>query len=82
MAAAAGLAVAPHGGMNTPYGQHLVFGLPAATLGELGLSGKIPLAKRVQLPGTAVVEDGKLVPNAEPGFGVEVDRSWLEEVAL
>jgi len=42
----------------------------------------VPLAERVQLPGTAVVEDGKLVPSAEPGFGVEVDRSWLEEVAV
>jgi L-rhamnonate dehydratase len=83
MAAAAGLVVAPHGGMNTPYGQHLVFALPAATLGELGLPpGKVQLAERVQPPGTAVVEDGKLVPSAEPGFGIEVDRSWLEEVAV
>ena len=45
-------------------------------------SGKVPLAERIQLPGTAVVEDGKLVPSAEPGFGLEVDRSWLEKVAL
>jgi L-rhamnonate dehydratase len=82
MAAAAGLAFAPHYGMNTPYGQHLVFALPAATLGELGISGKVPLAERDQLPGTAVVEDGKLVPSAEPGFGLEVDRSWLEKVAV
>jgi L-rhamnonate dehydratase len=83
MAAAAGLAVAPHGGMNSPYGQHLVFALPAATLGELGLPpGKVPLAERIQLPGTAVVEDGKLVPSSEPGFGVKVDRSWLEKVAV
>ena len=83
MAAAVGMTVSPHGGMNTPYGQHLVFALPAATLGELGLPpGKVPLADRVQVPGTAVVEDGTLVPSAEPGFGLEVDRAWLEQVAL
>ena len=83
MAAAAGLTVAPHGGMNTPYGQHLVYALPAARLGELGLTpGKTPLADRVQLPGTAVVEEGTLVPSAEPGFGLEVDRAWLDTVAI
>ena len=85
IAEAAGLDVVPHGGMNDPYGQHLVCAMPAAGWGERsgGVSPPgVPLADVVDLPGTAVIEDGYLVPSDAPGFGIEVDRAWLEKAAL
>ena len=44
--------------------------------------GLLPLKEMVALPGTAVIEDGYLVPSAAPGFGIEVTREWLEAVAV
>ena len=84
IAGAAGIQVMPHGGMNDPYGQHLVFAMPAATWGEKagGLPRGVPLSAMVALPGTAVVDDGYLVPSDAPGFGIDVDREWLDRVAL
>ena len=61
IAEGAGLEVIPHGGMNSPYGQHLAFAMPAITWGERsgGVSAPgVPLAEMVTLPGTAVIEDG------------------------
>ena len=83
IAEAAGLEVIPHGGMNSPYGQHLAFAMPAITWGERsgGVSPPgVPLAEMVTLPGTAVIEDGYLVPSDAPGFGIEVDRALLESI--
>lgn len=85
IAEAAGLTVAPHGAMNDPYGQHLVFAMPAARWGERssGVSPPgVPLSDMVELPGTAVIEDGCLVPSDAPGFGIEADRTWLDRVAV
>ena len=83
IAEAAGLEVIPHGGMNLPYGQHLAYAMPAITWGERsgGVSAPgVPLAETVVLPGTAVIEDGYLVPSDAPGFGIEVDRALLESI--
>ena len=85
IAEAAGLTVAPHGAMNDPYGQHLVFAMPAARWGERssGVSPPgVPLSDMVELPGTAVIEDGCLTPSDAPGFGIEADRAWLDRVAI
>ena len=82
-AEAAGLEVIPHGGMNYPYGQHLAYAMPAITWGERsgGVSAPgVPLAETVVLPGTAVIEDGYLIPSDAPGFGIEVDRALLESI--
>ena len=71
--------------MNDPYGQHLIFALPATGWGERssGVSSPgVPLAEMVDLPGTAVIEDGYLVPSDAPGFGLEVDQAWLAKVAV
>lgn len=81
MAESAGIEVIPHGGMNYPYGQHLAYAMPAVTWGERsgGVSAPgVPLAEMVRLPGTAVIEDGYLVPSDAPGFGIEVDGATLE----
>ena len=82
-AEAAGLEVILHGGMNNPFGQHLSFAMPAITWGERsgGVSPPgVPLSETVSLPGTAVIEDGYLVPSDAPGFGLELDAAWLESI--
>jgi L-rhamnonate dehydratase len=84
IAEAAGLSVITHGGMNTPYGQHLAYAMPAISWGERseGVSPPgVPLDEMVRLPGTAVIRDGYLVPSDAPGFGLEVTREWLERAA-
>jgi L-rhamnonate dehydratase len=71
--------------MNYPYGQHLSMAMPAVTWGERseGVSAPgVPLAEMVKLPGTAVIEDGCLVPSDAPGFGLEIDDAWLERVTV
>ena len=42
----------------------------------------VPLEDMVNLPGTAVIKDGYLVPGDAPGFGIEVDLAWLEQAAV
>ena len=79
-----GQSVLAHGGMNYPYGQHLSFAMPAIAWGERseGVSPPgVPLTEMVRLPGTAVIENGDLVPSETPGFGLEITREWLEERA-
>ena len=85
IAEANGLTLVPHGGMNWPYGQHLVSALPATTWGERsgGVSPRgVPLTETVALPGTAVIEDGFLAPSDAPGFGIDVTDAWLEKVTV
>lgn len=75
IADAAGIAVIPHAGMNTPYGQHFGFAHPAAPMGELfiGTAPGVPLEEVRLFPGQAVPRDGRLVPSDAPGFGLGVD---------
>lgn len=85
IAEGAGLSVVPHGGMNDPFGQHIVYAMPAATWGERsgGVSPPgVSLTEMVDLPGTAVIEDGYLVPSDAPGFGIDVDSAWLQKIAV
>ena len=85
IAEANGLTVVPHGGMNWPYGQHLVSALPATNWGERssGVSPRgVPLAETVAIPGTAVIEDGYLVPSDAPGFGIDLADAWLDRVTV
>ena len=84
LADAPALSVIAHGGMNYPYGQHLSAALPAISWGERseGVSPPgVPLEEMVQLPGTAVIRNGRLTPNDAPGFGFEFSKEWLEERA-
>jgi len=85
MAQAAGLSVITHAGMNYPFGQHLAFAMPSIPWGERseGVSPPgVPLAEMVKLPGTAVIQDGYLVPSDAPGCGIEVTQEWREDVAV
>ncbi len=84
MADAHGLSVIAHAGMNTPFGQHLSFAMPAVAWGERseGVSPPgVPLEEMVLLPGTPVIRGGYLVPSDAPGFGLEISKDWLEAVA-
>ena len=85
LAEAFGLSVITHAGMNYPYGQHLAFAMPAIVWGERsqGVSPPgVPLEEMVEIPGTAVIKDGYLVPSDAPGFGLEVTREWLEGITV
>jgi len=80
VAEAAGISVIPHGGATTPYGQHACYALPAIPRGEyfVGSPPGVPLEETVSLPGTPVPEDGRLVPDDGPGFGVDLDRIEID----
>jgi L-rhamnonate dehydratase len=83
IAETAGLSVIPHGGMGEPFGQHLSFAMPSIPWGEWyggGIQPGEPIPETGGLPGTAVPENGYLVPDDAPGFGIDVDRSWLERL--
>lgn len=85
IAEAAGISVIVHGGMNMPYGQHLTYAMPSIPWGErsAGVSAPgVPLEEMTELPGTAVIKDGYLVPSDAPGFGIEIDEEWLESVSV
>lgn len=84
IAEAFGLAVIPHASMNYPYGQHLAYAMPSVPWGERseGVSPPgVPLGEMVALPGTAVIDNGYLVPSDAPGFGLNVSMEWLERAA-
>ena len=58
--------------------------MPAIAWGERsqGVSPPgVPLSEMVMLPGTPIVENGKVVPSNAPGFGLEITTDWLEENA-
>jgi L-rhamnonate dehydratase len=80
IADAAGIAVMLHAGMNTPYGQHFAYAVPASPWGEffLGTPPGVPLAETRLFPGMAVPQDGRLVPSGDPGFGL---GAGLDDIA-
>ena len=76
IADAAGISVIPHGGGNTPFGQHACYALPAIPWAECFLSSPpgVPLEEAGGLPGVPVPEDGSLSPTDRPGFGIDLSR--------
>lgn len=80
MADAAGIAIVPHAGMNTPYGQHFGFAVPSSPMGEYfcGSAPGVPLEEVRLFPGMAVPRDGRLVPSDGPGFGL---GATLDDIA-
>ncbi len=79
-AEASGKSVILHGGGRNPYGQHFSYAMSAVPWLEyfIGSPPGVPLAETVQIPGQAVCENGFLVPNDAPGFGLEIAEDWLE----
>jgi len=84
IAEAAGLEVMLHAGMNTPFGQHFSFSQPNVRWGEYFVGGApgVPLAETLVFPGMAVPENGRLVPNGEPGFGLGLTDSLLDAMRI
>jgi L-rhamnonate dehydratase len=83
IAEVAGIPVALHAGMNTPYGQHFSLAAPNVLWGEyfMGSPPGVPLDEAKVFPGMAVPQNGILVPNNEPGFGLGLTESVLENLA-
>ncbi|MAG13956.1 MAG: hypothetical protein CMN78_05115 [Spirochaetales bacterium] len=79
IAASAGLNAAFHGGGNTAYGQHVSYAMPAVSWLECFIASPpgVPLESTRRLPGQSYPEDGWLVPNDAPGFGLDIPESWI-----
>lgn len=79
MADGAGTSVILHAGGNTAFGQHFSFATPAVPWLEcfVGTPPGVPLDEGWNLPGQALPQDGWLVPNNAPGFGLEIPDTWL-----
>jgi len=80
IAESAGKSAVLHCGGHTPYGQHASYGLPGIRWTEYPVTSPpgVALADAETRPGVAVPEDGELVPNDAPGFGVEFDPGRLD----
>ena len=87
IAEAANISVIPHGGGNTPYGQHACFAMPAipwteCSSGILGIAPKDKTEKifrsNKSFPGMSVPNNSKMVPSNAPGFGLEINKGDLK----
>jgi L-rhamnonate dehydratase len=77
---AAGLPTIPHGGANSPYGQHFALAMPESPMAEywLGTDPGIPLDELCPIPGMAMPVKGFVTPSDAPGFGLEIREEWIE----
>jgi L-rhamnonate dehydratase len=77
----AGIATIPHGGANTPFGQHFAMAATESPMAEywMGTDPGVPLEDTVRIPGTAVPVNGQVVPSSAPGFGLEIEPSDISE---
>ena len=75
-----GVSVMLHGGGNTVFGQHYTYAAPASPWLEcfIGTPPGVPLEEGWGLPGQAIPQNGWLVPNEAPGFGLEVSEAQIE----
>ena len=80
IAESAGISVIPHGGGNTPYGQHACFAMPAIPWTEcfIGTPPGIQPGKVVAFPGMATPDGGKMKPSEGPGFGLEITEKDIK----
>ena len=83
IAEAANISVIPHGGGNTPYGQHACFAMPAIPWTECYIATPpgVPierLGSNKSFPGMSVPKNSKMVPSNAPGFGLEIDKGDLK----
>ena len=79
IAANAGIQTIPHGGANTPWGQHFAMAAPESPYQEfwLGTAPGIPLDEVVPIPGMQMPVNGKITPSDAPGFGMEISDDWV-----
>lgn len=83
IAAAAGIPLILHAGMNTPYGQHFSLASTNVPRGEffMGSAPGVPLEDALVFPGMAVPRNGVLVVSDAPGFGLGLTPDVLEALA-
>ena len=84
IAEGAGLAVIPHAGMNTPYGQHFSLAVSNCPMGEYFVASApgVPLEEVRLTPGMQTPRDGCVVPNGEPGFGLGLTLDSIGRMAV
>ena len=80
IAESAGLVTIPHGGANSPFGQHFAMAMPESPMAEfwLGSDPGIPLDEVRPIPGMAMPVDGYVTPPEAPGFGMEISEQRIE----
>jgi L-rhamnonate dehydratase len=83
IAEAANVAVIPHGGGNTPYGQHACYALPAIPWTECFVPTPpgVPPEEVARIPGMATPKNGGMKPTDAPGFGVDVNVDRLPRIS-
>jgi L-rhamnonate dehydratase len=76
---AAGLSTVPHGGANTPFGQHFGMAMPESSIAEywMGSDPGVPLEQVCPIPGMSMPKDGYVRPTDAPGFGMEIKPDWI-----
>ena len=85
IAEAAGISVIPHGGANTSYGQHACYGMPNIPLGEYFMQTSPGMQldhfdrSGSESAGVSVPQNGCIVPNDSPGFGIELTMDDIEK---
>jgi L-rhamnonate dehydratase len=74
-----GVVTIPHTGANTPFGQHAAMAMPESPLAEYFLRSDpgVPLELTNGIAGTAVPQNGRIIPSDAPGFGIEVLAEWI-----
>ena len=84
IAESVGVAVIPHAGMNTAYGQHFGLAVSNCPSGEYFVASGpgVPLDEVRLTPGTATPRAGTLVPSDEPGFGLGLTLDAVRQMAL
>lgn len=84
IAEGAGIAVVPHAGVNTPYGQHFGMAVPNAPMGEYFVASApgVPLQEVRLTPGMQVPKDGRVRPDDSPGFGLGLTLEGVRAMAV
>ena len=79
LANAAGIPVIPHGGGMHQYGLHLSAAMPNTSWCEyfVGSPPGVALTPARRTRRDVVPQDSQIFPGAGPGFGLDVEESWL-----
>ena len=84
IAEGAGIAVIPHAGVNTPYGQHFGMAVTNCPMGEYFVASApgVPLEEVRLTPGMQVPRNGRVCPDAAPGFGLGLSLDGVRAMAV
>ena len=79
LAEAAGIKTILHTGANVAEGQHFSYAFPEVPMAEYHCSSPVgvPLDETPRIPGVPVPKGGYVIPSDAPGFGYEIDPSWI-----